>query len=140
MTRKNQTDELVAQEGKNRKVLGRLEILIGMLFAIGVVAALSSAIRVKSNLYTWIVVFPFALLMSVCGVGVLSHKRPIWPLRLNRIVGFATIAFGVAGCIRWMVAPGNLLNRFIGYPPDKQESATKTVLEQAELICSDVTT
>ncbi len=25
-----------------------------------------------------------------------------------------------------------------GYPPDKQEAATKLVLEQAELLCSDV--
>ena len=30
--------------------------------------------------------------------------------------------------------------RKYGYPPDKQENATKTVIEQAELICSDVST
>lgn len=29
-----------------------------------------------------------------------------------------------------------LLNKY-GYPPDKQEIATKTVLEQAELLCKD---
>ena len=28
--------------------------------------------------------------------------------------------------------------RKYGYPPDKQEKATLTVLEQAELICADV--
>jgi type I restriction enzyme R subunit len=28
--------------------------------------------------------------------------------------------------------------RKYGYPPDKQEAATKTVLEQAELLCSDI--
>ena len=28
--------------------------------------------------------------------------------------------------------------RKYGYPPDKQEKATQTVLEQAELICADV--
>jgi type I restriction enzyme R subunit len=27
--------------------------------------------------------------------------------------------------------------RIYGYPPDKQEEATLTVLEQAELICAD---
>ena len=27
--------------------------------------------------------------------------------------------------------------RKYGYPPDKQESATQTVLQQAELICAD---
>ena len=27
--------------------------------------------------------------------------------------------------------------RKYGYPPDKQEQATKTVLEQAELLCRD---
>lgn len=26
----------------------------------------------------------------------------------------------------------------MGYPPDKQEAATKLVLEQAELLCSDL--
>ncbi|MFA7151497.1 MAG: type I restriction enzyme endonuclease domain-containing protein [Candidatus Paceibacterota bacterium] len=29
-----------------------------------------------------------------------------------------------------------LLNKY-GYPPDKQEGATKTVLEQAEVLCAD---
>lgn len=29
--------------------------------------------------------------------------------------------------------------RVRGYPPDKQEKATQTVLEQAELLCADVT-
>ncbi|HOY65098.1 MAG TPA: DUF3387 domain-containing protein, partial [bacterium] len=28
--------------------------------------------------------------------------------------------------------------RKYGYPPDKQEKATQTVIEQAELICADV--
>jgi len=28
--------------------------------------------------------------------------------------------------------------RKYGYPPDKQEKATQTVLEQAELICAEV--
>ncbi len=32
-----------------------------------------------------------------------------------------------------------ILRKF-GYPPDKQEQATRTVLEQAELICAEVTT
>jgi type I restriction enzyme R subunit len=29
-----------------------------------------------------------------------------------------------------------ILNKY-GYPPDKQESATNTVLQQAELLCQD---
>ncbi|MDA8065824.1 MAG: DUF3387 domain-containing protein [Thermaerobacter sp.] len=34
------------------------------------------------------------------------------------------------------VLAGRILKRF-RYPPDKQELATKTVLEQAELVCKD---
>ncbi|RJR26665.1 DUF3387 domain-containing protein [candidate division WWE3 bacterium] len=30
------------------------------------------------------------------------------------------------------------LRGFCGYPPDKQEKATRTVLEQAELLCAEV--
>jgi len=32
----------------------------------------------------------------------------------------------------------NLILRKYGYPPDKQEKATETVLEQAKLLCADL--
>jgi len=35
-----------------------------------------------------------------------------------------------------MVLVRRTLNKY-GYPPDKQEQATKTVLEQAEVLCKD---
>jgi type I restriction enzyme R subunit len=37
---------------------------------------------------------------------------------------------------RMRVLVKRLLRKY-GYPPDKQESATQTVLEQAEVICKD---
>lgn len=41
---------------------------------------------------------------------------------------------GVRAKIRVMVK--RILRKY-GYPPDKQEKATQTVLEQAELLCAD---
>jgi type I restriction enzyme R subunit len=37
---------------------------------------------------------------------------------------------------RLRVAVKRVLRKY-GYPPDKQEKATQTVIEQAELICAD---
>jgi type I restriction enzyme R subunit len=45
-----------------------------------------------------------------------------------------TLREGARARIRVMVK--RILNRF-GYPPDLQESAVKTVLAQAELLCVD---
>ena len=44
-------------------------------------------------------------------------------------------AFVFERVVRAMVK--RLLRKY-GYPPDKQEAATKLVLEQAELLCSDL--
>lgn len=46
-----------------------------------------------------------------------------------------TIKETVRAAMRAMVK--RLLRKY-GYPPDKQEAATKLVLEQAELLCSDL--
>ncbi|MBI5327855.1 MAG: type I restriction endonuclease subunit R [Deltaproteobacteria bacterium] len=45
-----------------------------------------------------------------------------------------TVKEGVKAKLRTMVK--RILRKY-GYPPDKQEQATKTVLEQAELLCAD---
>jgi hypothetical protein len=45
-------------------------------------------------------------------------------------------SFYVRAIIRVMVR--RILRKY-GYPPDKQEKATLTVLEQAELLCGDIT-
>jgi type I restriction enzyme R subunit len=46
-----------------------------------------------------------------------------------------TIRESIRAKLRVMVK--RILRKY-GYPPDKQEKATQTVIEQAELICSDV--
>jgi hypothetical protein len=35
------------------------------------------------------------------------------------------------------VALATAISKAHGYPPDKQEKATQTVLEQAEMLCAD---
>lgn len=45
-----------------------------------------------------------------------------------------TIKESVKAKLRTMVK--RILRKY-GYPPDKQENATQTVLEQAELLCTD---
>ena len=45
-----------------------------------------------------------------------------------------TVKEGVKAKLRTMV---KRILRKHGYPPDKQEKATQTVLEQAELLCKD---
>lgn len=47
-----------------------------------------------------------------------------------------TIKESVRAKIRVLVK--RILRRY-GYPPDKQEKATQTVLEQAEVLCADWT-
>lgn len=47
-----------------------------------------------------------------------------------------TVREAVRAKLRIMVK--RILRKY-GYPPDKQESATQTVLEQAELLCKDWT-
>ena len=37
----------------------------------------------------------------------------------------------------WLRTMVKRILRKYGYPPDKQEKATQTVLEQAELLCKD---
>jgi len=41
-------------------------------------------------------------------------------------------------CLRLESRERTLILRKYGYPPDKQEKATETVLEQAKLLCADL--
>ena len=41
-----------------------------------------------------------------------------------------------SACAKIKVLVKRILNRY-GYPPDLQEEAVKTVLQQAELMCAD---
>ena len=52
----------------------------------------------------------------------------------NRVTIDWTLRENVRAKIRVMVK--HILRRY-GYPPDKQEKATQTVLEQAEVLCRE---
>ena len=49
-------------------------------------------------------------------------------------LGFEATLWAAADKLRVMV---KRVLRKHGYPPDKQEAATRTVLEQAEVLCAD---
>src|SRR5438445_7217625 len=81
-----------------------------------------------------------------------SWSRRSWPSWLRRDETLRTIARELVVSIKrnltidWTIkesvraslrATVKRLLRKYGYPPDKQEKATQTVIEQAELLCRD---
>ena len=67
----------------------------------------------------------------ICGLEVTAHARCL----AKRPASFDwTVRESVRAKLRVLV---KRILRKHGYPPDKQEKATQTVLEQAELLCQD---
>jgi len=60
-------------------------------------------------------------------------RRLVGTLHRIESIGWA-VQTSVRAKLRTM---GKRVLRKYGYPPDKQEKATQTVLEQAELLCKD---
>jgi Type I restriction enzyme HindI endonuclease subunit-like, C-terminal len=73
-----------------------------------------------------------------------TPENPRWPLRAiprelvesvrDNVTIDSTVRENVRAHLRVLV---KRILRKHGYPPDKQEKATQTVLQQAELLCAD---
>lgn len=61
-----------------------------------------------------------------------EHERELVKMIRNNLTIDRAVKESVKARLRVLVR--RILNKY-GYPPDKQEKATQTVLEQAELLC-----
>ena len=71
-------------------------------------------------------------ILTVCGATARLRAR-VAAVRANTSIDW-TLKETVRARIRVLV---KRILRKHGYPPDKQEKATQTVLEQAEMLCAD---